>query len=98
VEVVDENEIRFWQVEVTLEFRPDGWNLQLPNVGWNYLEGADKKRVWVRDPDTNERVPASNPQPLNNDGSLKVGAPDILERRVQRQVNFSQYFGSPTQQ
>ena len=98
VEVVDEIEIRFWQVEVSLEFRPDGWNLQLPNVGWNYLEGNDKKRVWVRDPDTNERVPASNPQPLNANGTLKVGAPDILERRVQRQVNFNQYFGLPTQQ
>lgn len=96
-EVVDEVEIRYWQVEVTLEYRPDKWNLQLPNVGWNYLDAGIKKRAWVRDPDTNERVPSSNPQPLDNAGGLKVGAPDILERRVQRQVSFNSYFGQPTQ-
>lgn len=97
VEVVNEQEVRYWQIEVTLEYRPDKWSLQLPNVGWNYLDGAQKKRVWVLDPDTNERVPSSNPQPLNNDGTLKVGAPDILERRVQKQVDFNNYFGTPPQ-
>lgn len=98
VEVVNEREIRYWQVEVTLEYRPDKWNLQLPNVGWNYLEGGVKKRAYVRDPQTLEQVPSSNPQPLDANGNIKAGAPDILERRVQRQVNFNQYFGVPTQQ
>lgn len=97
VEVVNDVEVRYWQVEVTLEYRPDGWNLQLPNIGWNYLDAGTKKRVWVRDPDTGERVPASNPQPLTADGNIKAGAPDILERRVQRQVAFNSYFGQPTQ-
>lgn len=97
VEVVNEVEIRYWQVEVTIEYRPDGWPLQLPNVGWNYLEAGTKKRAFVRDPDTNERVPSSNPQPLDNNGNIKVGAPDILERRVHKAVKFSQYFGQPTQ-
>lgn len=99
VEVVDEVEIRYWQVEVTLEYRPDKWNLQLPNVGWNYLEGGQKKRAYVVDAETNEKVPSSNPQPLTNSGALKAGggAPDILERRVQREVAFNSYFGQPTQ-
>ena len=97
VEVVNEAEIRYWQVEVSLEYRPDKWNLQLPNVGWNYLEGGTKKRAYVVDPDTGERVPSSNPQPLNSDGTIKSGAPDILERRVQREVPFNDYFGQPTQ-
>jgi len=97
VEVVNEAEIRYWQVEVSLEYRPDKWNLQLPNVGWNYLEGGTKKRAYVVDPDTGERVPSSNPQPLNADGTIKSGAPDILERRVQREVPFNDYFGQPTQ-
>jgi len=97
VEVVNEAEIRYWQVEVSLEYRPDKWNLQLPNVGWNYLEGGTKKRAYVVDPDTSERVPSSNPQPLNTDGTIKSGAPDILERRVQREVPFNDYFGQPTQ-
>jgi hypothetical protein len=98
VEVVDDQELRFWQVEVTLEYRPDKWSLQLPNVGWNYLDGSTKKRVYVIDPDTGERVPSSNPQPLNSDGTLKTGAPDIVERRVQREVAFNEYFGQPTQE
>jgi hypothetical protein len=102
VEVVNEAEIRFWQVEVTLEYRPDGWPLQLPNIGWNYLDGSTKKRVTVDyDPGGGqpiEKVPSSNPQPLNTDGTLATGAPTILERRVHKAINFQQYFGTPTQQ
>ena len=97
VEVVDNYELRFWQIDVTLEYRPDGWTLRLPNVGWNYLDGSTKKRAYVIDPDTGERVPSSNPQPLNSNGTLKTGAPDIIERRVHRAVVFNQYFGRPTQ-
>lgn len=97
VEVVNETEIRYWQIEVTLEYRPDGWPLQLPNVGWNYLDGSTKKRAYVTDPDTSEKVPSSNPQPLNTDGTLKTGAPDILVRRVHQAVPFAQYFGLPPQ-
>jgi hypothetical protein len=102
VEVVNESEIRYWQVEVTLEYRPDGWELQLPNIGWNYLDGSTKKRVTVDyDPGGGqpiEKVPSSNPQPLNTDGTLATGAPTILKRRVHKAVNFQQYFGTPTQQ
>jgi hypothetical protein len=98
VEVVNEVEVRYWQTEVTLEYRPDGWPLRLPNVGWNFLDGGEKKRVYVKDPDTSERVPSSNPQPLTEAGALKTGAPDILTRRVHRAVAFASYFGQPTQQ
>jgi hypothetical protein len=102
VEVVNEVEVRYWQVEVTLEYRPDGWPLQLPNIGWNYLDGSTKKRVTVSyDPGGGqpvEQVPSSNPQPLNTNGTLATGAPTILVRRVHKAVNFAQYFGTPTQQ
>lgn len=102
VEVVNEIEVRYWQVEVTLEYRPDGWPHQLPNIGWNYLDGSTKKRVTVSyDPGGGqpvEQVPSSNPQPLNTDGTLATGAPTILVRRVHKAVNFAQYFGTPTQQ
>ena len=98
VEVVNNIEMRYWQVEVTLEYRPDGWDLRLPNVGWNYLESNVKTRAYVIDPDTGDKVPASNPQPLNITGQRKTsGAPDILTRRVQREIAFSNYFGTPTQ-
>jgi hypothetical protein len=102
VEVVNEVEIRYWQVEVTLEYRPDGWPLQLPNIGWNYLDGGTKRRVTVDyDPGSGqpiEKVPASNPQPLTSAGALSTGAPTVLVRRVHKAVNFQQYFGTPTQQ
>jgi alkylated DNA repair dioxygenase AlkB len=100
VEVVDEVEIRYWQVEVTLEYRPDGWPLQLPNVGWNYLDSVEgKTRVWVKDKNfPGEKIPASNPQPLTSAGALSTGAPTVLVRRVHKAVNFQQYFGTPTQQ
>jgi hypothetical protein len=102
VEVVNEIEIRYWQVEVTLEYRPDGWPLQLPNVGWNFLSGGTKRRVTVDyDPGSGqpiEKVPASNPQPLTSAGALSTGAPTVLVRRVHKAVNFQSYFGTPTQQ
>ena len=98
VEVVGEAEVRYWQVEVTLEYRPDGWELQLPNVGWNYLDGSTKKRAYVIDTDSGDKVQSSNPQPLSTNGTLATGAPTILKRRVHKAVNFSQFFGAPTQQ
>jgi len=99
VEVVNELEVRYWQVEVTLEYRPDGWPLQLPNIGWNYLNALGiKERAYVIDSQTNERVPSSNPQPLNTNGTRAAGVPTILVRRVHKAVNFAQYFGTPTQQ
>lgn len=98
VEVVNEVEIRYWQVEVTLEYRPDGWQLQLPNIGWNYLDGGTKKRCYVIDTDSGDKVPSSNPQPLTSGGGISTDAPTILARRVHKAVNFQQYFGTPTQQ
>jgi hypothetical protein len=98
VEVVNEVEIRYWQVEVTLEYRPDGWPLQLPNVGWNYLSSGTKKRCYVIDTDSGDKVPSSNPQPLTTGGAISTGAPTVLVRRVHKAVNFQSYFGTPTQQ
>jgi len=97
VEVVNEVEIRYWQVEVTLEYRPDGWPLQLPNVGWNYLSSGTKKRCYVIDTDSGDKVPSSNPQPLTTGGAISTGAPTILVRRVHKAVDFRSYFGTPTQ-
>jgi hypothetical protein len=101
VEVFNEQEVRFWQVEVVLKYRPDGWPLQLPNVGWNYLDAGKKKRVYVVDPDSGDKVPSSNPQALDSSGGLKLlsyGAPsepDILIRRTSPEVDFASYFGTP---
>lgn len=96
VEAVDDAEVKYWQVTVELVYRASGWRLMLPNVGFNYIDGSTKKRGYVIDPETGEKVPASNPVGLNNDGSIKLsGAPDILYRRVHPEVAFAPYFGTP---
>jgi hypothetical protein len=98
IEMVNDAEVRYWSITTELVYRQTGWNLQLPDVGFNFLEGGQKKRAWVVDPDSNEKVPAVNPVALNANGSLKAAGqlPDILTRRVNREVNFSSYFGNPS--
>jgi hypothetical protein len=58
--------------------------------------GIKKKRAYVED-ESGERIASSNPVALNANGSLKGQglAPDVLVRRVNRAVNFSQFFGTP---
>ena len=97
VEVVDGEEIKYWSVSVELAYRQSGWRLMLPNIGYNYIEGSQKKRAYVVDSESGERVASSNPVALNNNGSLKGSgtAPDILYRRVHREVAFAPLFGTP---
>lgn len=97
VEVVNGAEIKYWSVSVELAYRQSGWRLMLPNVGYNYLEGSEKKRAYVIDSESGDKVASSNPVALNSNGSLKGSgtAPDILYRRVHREVNFAPLFGTP---
>lgn len=95
VEVVNDVEIRYWSVTVELIYRQSGWPLLLPNVGWNFLDGGEKKRAWVKD-DAGEKVASSCPVALEQNGNIRpVGAPDILVRRVHQAVAFEPYFGTP---
>jgi hypothetical protein len=100
VEIVNDFEVRFYKVEVTLSYRPDGWPLLLPNVGYNFISGGQKKRAYVIDSATGDQVAASNPQPLNSDGSLQTSygesnPPIIITRRVHAAGNFTELFGIP---
>jgi hypothetical protein len=97
VEIVDGVETKYWSVSVELAYRQSGWRLMLPNVGYNYLEGGEQKRAYVIDSESGEKVASSNPVALNDNGSLKGSglAPDILYRRVHREVGFSSLFGTP---
>jgi hypothetical protein len=96
-EVVNEVELRYWQITVELVYRASGHDLLLPNVGWNYLEGGEKKRVWVKDPESGEKVASGSPRALTTAGGLKADdqEPDILTRRVYPEADFSNYFGTP---
>jgi hypothetical protein len=107
VEVISGVEIKYWSVTAELVYRQSGWNLFLPNVGWNYIQGGEKRRAWVwSDPGeggTREQIASSNPMPLLEDGGLVVSSPGesnppiILNRRVHREVNFTPLFGNPPQ-
>lgn len=103
-EVVNGQDVRYWQVGVELEYRPSGHPLRLPNVGWNvWSESKQKKvRAYVFDDDTGEKVASANPVALNENGSIRLsadlqgsGRPDILVRRVHAAQNFASYFGTP---
>lgn len=102
-EVVNGVEITYWQVTAELAFRQSGWNLLIPNVGWNYINSLSGKKERCFVYSEGERVASANPMALNADGSINFntdytgsGAPLILERRVHRTANFSAYFGVPS--
>lgn len=95
-EVVNGVQVTYWQVTAELSYKPSGYNLFLPNAGWNYLDGGVKKRATVDDPQTGEKIASANVVALaQNGGLLGSGDPIILERRVNREVTFSTYFGNP---
>jgi hypothetical protein len=96
-EMVNDAEVRYWQITSELVYRQSGWNLQLPDVGYNCIEGGTKVRAYVFDPDDSSvKIPCASPVALNSDGSIRTsGAPSIIERRVHREVNFSTFFGTP---
>lgn len=98
VEVVNGAEIKYWQVTVELVYRASGWSLMLPDIGYNYLEGGQKKRAYVLDPEPPyEKIPSSNPVALTSGGGIASPGtmPTILTRRVHRAVAFAPYFGTP---
>jgi len=96
MEQVNGQEVRYWKVTSELLGRQSGWNLLLPDVGFNYVEGGIKKRADVLGPD-GEQVASANPIALNGSGGKQTGStlPAILTRRVYKRINMSQYFGSP---
>lgn len=106
VEIVNEQEIRYFKVEVELTAKASGWVLQIPNVGYNFVSGGQKRRAWVWYDsgvagEELQRVPSSGPQPLDSSGNLVTASPGesnppmILSRRTKKQINFPQYFGTP---
>lgn len=86
--------VSYWDTTCELTYRQTGWVLQLPDVGWNFLNGGVKQRAMVFDEKNGEWVASANPVGLLN-GSLTLGRPDILQRRVNPETNFTSLFGTP---
>jgi len=84
----------YWRAESQILFRPSGWNLQLPDVGFNFISGGQKRRAMVFDFENGEWIPSAGPLGLDGSGGLTGGYPAILERRVLPQVSFVGLFGN----
>lgn len=85
----------YWRAESQILFRPSGWNLQLPDVGFNFLSGGEKRRCMVFDEENAEFIPSPNPVALDGNGAQTGSYPAILERRVLPATSFVSLFGSP---
>ncbi len=100
VEVVDDVEYPYWKITAELLCRQTGWNLLLPDVGFNYIDGTGtKRRAFVISPEPELEVVASaNPIALNGSGGMVFAnppTPAILTRRVYKRITMSTYFGTP---
>ena len=96
-ESVNEILVRYWEVSVELLYRQTGWNLLIPDVGFNFIAGGQKRRAMVFDPENNQWIASADPVALDGAGGQKAAgqAPEILTRRLYRRINFNTYFGSP---
>lgn len=95
VEIYNLVQVDYWATQVEIHYRQSGWNLQLPDVGWNYLAGGQKRRAMVYDFENDEWVASANPVGLDGSGNQTLGVPALLDRRVNPEANFVQLFGQP---
>lgn len=79
---------QYWATQIVLQFRQSGWALQIPDVGWNFIDGGQKRRAMVFDFKNSEWVASPNPVALSQGNINLVGIPDILVRRVNPEVAF----------
>lgn len=87
--------VAFWQATATIQYRESGHNLQLPDIGWNFIAGGQKRRAMVFDFQNSEWVPSPNPIGLDgNGGTSPTGWPEILNRRTSPRSSFQSLFGA----
>lgn len=88
-------EYQYWATQIVLQYRQSGWALQLPDVGWNYISGGQKRRAMVFDFQNGEWIASPNPVALTNGAINLTGRPDILSRRVNPEAAFTPLLGVP---
>lgn len=84
----------FWKATAELRYRQSGHAYQLPDIGFNFVSGGQKRRCMVFDFNNEEWIPSPGPVALDGDGGQSSGQPAILTRRVNPEINFSSLFGS----
>ena len=95
-EMVNDAELRYWQVGVTLIYRQSTHLLKLADAGFNFLDGGEKKRCFVVDA-AGTNKDSANPMALDAAGAMQAPGVDvrIIERRMHPEINFQTYFGVP---
>lgn len=93
-EVFGTSEVSYWNSTATILYRESGHALQLPDVGFNFIGGGEKRRAMVFDFQNSEWVASPAPVGLNGNGAQTGGAPAILTRRVNPQTSFGSLFGA----
>ena len=95
-EMVNDAELRYWQVGVTLIYRQSTHLLKIADAGFNYLEGGQQVRCYVKDK-AGTIVNSANPMALTLEGAMQAPAVAvrIIERRMHPEINFQTYFGEP---
>lgn len=98
-EVVNDIEVKFYQITCELVYRASGWVSKMPHVGWHYIKDGQKRKAWCWNQDGSQKEDANAPQPLTEEGNLKFpggnGVPDQLQRRMFPEFDFTNYFGTP---
>ena len=87
--------VGYWKGVAELHYRQSGHNLQLPDIGFNFIDGGQKRRAMVFDFENGEWIASANPVGLDGSGMLTLGVPAILNRRVNPEANFAGIFGTP---
>jgi hypothetical protein len=95
IEMFNFSVVSYWATTHELVYRQTGWRLQLPDVGWNYISGGQKRRAMVFDFQNGEWVASANPVALDGNGNQTLGRPEILARRVNPEADFTTLFGTP---
>lgn len=86
----------YYTATASLLYRQSSHLLYLPDVGFNFIDGGQRRRGMVFDAQNAEWVPSANPIALNGFGALvPTGQPAILSRRVNPQANLEAIFGTP---
>lgn len=95
LEVYNGVKYAFWATQIELLYRQTTHVLQIPDVGWNFLSGGEKRRAMVFDYKNAEWVASANPIGLDGNGGQTFGQPEILQRRVNPATAFTPLFGTP---
>ena len=96
-EVWNNTEYYYWATEIVLQFRQSGWPLLIPDIGFNFLVGQQKRRAMVFDFENSEFVASPGPVALDGSGGQNLaGQPTILTRRVNPDISFSVFGVPPT--